>query len=80
MTDEEWDRMVSVNQTGVFTCGQECARRFVEAGRGGTIVNTASMAGKKGNDRYLSHYIRRSSQLWASPRQWPSNWHRTAFA
>jgi meso-butanediol dehydrogenase / (S,S)-butanediol dehydrogenase / diacetyl reductase len=57
MTDEEWDRMVSVNQTGVFYCGQECARRFVDAGRAGTIVNLASMAGKKGNDRYLSHYI-----------------------
>jgi meso-butanediol dehydrogenase / (S,S)-butanediol dehydrogenase / diacetyl reductase len=57
MTDEEWDRMARVNQTGVFYCGQECARRFVGAGRPGTIVNLASMAGKKGNDRYLSHYI-----------------------
>jgi len=57
MTDVEWDRMVRVNQTGVFYCGQEIARRFVDSGRTGTIVNTASMAGKKGNDRYLSHYI-----------------------
>jgi NAD(P)-dependent dehydrogenase (short-subunit alcohol dehydrogenase family) len=57
MPDDEWDRMLSVNQTGVFYCGQECARRFVEAGRAGAIVNLASMAGKKGNEIYLSHYI-----------------------
>jgi meso-butanediol dehydrogenase / (S,S)-butanediol dehydrogenase / diacetyl reductase len=57
MPDEEWHRMVSVNQSGVFYCGQECAKRLVAAERPGSIVNVASMAGKKGNDAYLSHYI-----------------------
>ena len=57
MPDEEWDRLLRVNQTGVFYCGQEFARRLVSAGRPGAIVNIASMAAKQGNVPYLSHYI-----------------------
>ena len=57
MPDEEWQRMLAVNETGVFTCGQEFARHLVAAGRPGAIVNVASMAAKQGNVPYLSHYI-----------------------
>ena len=57
MPDEEWDRMLAVNQCGVFYCGQEFARHLVAAGRPGAIVNVASMAAKQGNVPYLSHYI-----------------------
>ncbi len=57
MPDEEWNRMLAVNETGVFYCGQEFARHLVAAGRPGAIVNVASMAAKQGNVPYLSHYI-----------------------
>ena len=57
MPDEEWDRLLRVNETGVFYCGQEFAKRLVSAGRPGSIVNVASMAAKQGNVPYLSHYI-----------------------
>ncbi len=57
MPDDEWDRLIRVNETGVFYCGQEFAKRLVAAGRPGAIVNVASMAGKQGNVPYLSHYI-----------------------
>ena len=57
MPDDEWDRLLQVNETGVFYCGQEFARRLVAAGRPGAIVNVASMAAKQGNVPYLSHYI-----------------------
>ena len=57
MPDEEWDRLLRVNETGVFYCGQEFAKRLVSAGRHGSIVNVASMAAKQGNVPYLSHYI-----------------------
>jgi meso-butanediol dehydrogenase / (S,S)-butanediol dehydrogenase / diacetyl reductase len=57
MPDDEWDRLLQVNETGVFYCGQEFARRLVAAGRPGSIVNVASMAAKQGNVPYLSHYI-----------------------
>ncbi len=57
MPDEEWHRMLAVNESGVFYCGQEFARHLVAAGRPGAIVNVASMAAKQGNVPYLSHYI-----------------------
>jgi len=57
MPDDEWDRLLQVNETGVFYCGQEFARRLVAARRPGAIVNVASMAAKQGNVPYLSHYI-----------------------
>ncbi len=57
MPDDEWRRMIDVNESGVFYCGQEFARHLVGAGRPGAIVNVASMAAKQGNVPYLSHYI-----------------------
>jgi len=57
MPDEEWQRMLDVNESGVFYCGQEFARRLIAAARTGSIVNVASMAAKQGNVPYLSHYV-----------------------
>ena len=56
-TEEEWDRNLDVNAKGVFLCGQEAARRLIGRGEGGAIVNTASMAGKRGAVPYLSAYV-----------------------
>ncbi len=53
----DWARVLDVNLTGVFVCGQEIARHWVAQGRGGAIVNTASMAGKQGRVPYLAHYV-----------------------
>lgn len=55
LPERDWDLNMDVNAKGVFLCGQEAARRF--AGRGGVIVNTASMAGKQGRVPYLAHYV-----------------------
>lgn len=57
MPDDEWQRMLDVNESGVFYCGQEFGRHLVVAKRPGAIVNVASMAAKQGNVPYLSHYI-----------------------
>jgi NAD(P)-dependent dehydrogenase (short-subunit alcohol dehydrogenase family) len=43
MTDEVWDRVIAVNLTGVWLCGQVAARQMVAAGKGGKIVNIASV-------------------------------------
>jgi meso-butanediol dehydrogenase/(S,S)-butanediol dehydrogenase/diacetyl reductase len=56
-SDEDWDRNLDVNARGVFLCGQEAARRLIANGNGGSIVNTASMAGKRGAVPYLSAYV-----------------------
>jgi NAD(P)-dependent dehydrogenase (short-subunit alcohol dehydrogenase family) len=53
----EWDRNMEVNAKGVFLTGQEAARRFIARGTGGVIVNTASMAGKRGAAPFLAHYV-----------------------
>lgn len=58
LTERDWDFLHEVNGSGVFFCSQEVARHMKEAGRGGRIVNIASMAGKRGgNAPYLAHYV-----------------------
>ena len=42
---EEWSRVINVNITGVFLCSQTFAQRLVKAGKGGAIVNLASVLG-----------------------------------
>jgi NAD(P)-dependent dehydrogenase (short-subunit alcohol dehydrogenase family) len=56
VTEEDWDLNMDVNAKGVFLCGQEAARRLRRNG-GGAIVNTASMAGKRGGAPFLAHYV-----------------------
>lgn len=45
-TVEEWDRVMAVNLRGAFLCSREAMRSM--AGRGGRIVNIASVVGFKG--------------------------------
>jgi NAD(P)-dependent dehydrogenase (short-subunit alcohol dehydrogenase family) len=56
LTEHDWDYNMDVNAKGVFLCGQEAARRLRRNGSG-SIVNIASMAGKRGNVRFLAHYV-----------------------
>ncbi|MFW6180476.1 MAG: SDR family NAD(P)-dependent oxidoreductase [Spirochaetota bacterium] len=55
LTEEEWDFNMDVNAKGVFLCCQAQVRRFVEQGRGGRIVNVASIASKRPAP-LLAHY------------------------
>jgi NAD(P)-dependent dehydrogenase (short-subunit alcohol dehydrogenase family) len=56
ITEAEYDANLDVNLKGVFLCGQAAARVMIPRGRG-SIVNTASMAGKRGAAPYLAHYV-----------------------
>jgi len=49
---DDWNRVVAVNMTGVFLCAREAARHMLAAGRGGRIVNTASIMGISGGGLY----------------------------
>lgn len=51
LTMKDWDTVVAVNMTGVFLCAREAARHML-AGRGGRIVNTASIMGFSGGGLY----------------------------
>jgi NAD(P)-dependent dehydrogenase (short-subunit alcohol dehydrogenase family) len=42
----DFERLHSVNTRGVFLCSQAAVRRMKETGRGGSIVNVASIASK----------------------------------
>jgi len=44
MTESDWDHVLDINLKGSFLCAQAFARRMVEAGRGGSIVNLGSVA------------------------------------
>ena len=57
ISEEEYDANLAVNLKGVFLCGQAAARVMIAARPGGAIVNTASMAGKRGAAPYLAHYV-----------------------
>jgi len=47
-TVEEWDATFAVNMRSVFLGTKHAARAMIEAGNGGAIVNTASVAGLTG--------------------------------
>jgi meso-butanediol dehydrogenase/(S,S)-butanediol dehydrogenase/diacetyl reductase len=55
LTEADWDFNMDVNAKGIFLCCQAEVRHFLRQGRGGNIVNTASMAGKKAAP-LLAHY------------------------
>ena len=56
LTERDWDFNMDINAKGVFNCSQVVARHMIAAG-GGKIINTASMAGKKGDVAFLPHYV-----------------------
>jgi meso-butanediol dehydrogenase/(S,S)-butanediol dehydrogenase/diacetyl reductase len=51
----EWRRVMEVNMTGTFLMSREVVRVMLAAGRPGSIVSIASIAGKRG-DPQLTHY------------------------
>jgi NAD(P)-dependent dehydrogenase (short-subunit alcohol dehydrogenase family) len=57
LTEADWDFNMDVNAKGVFNCSQAVARHLIAGGRGGKIINTASMAGRTGKAPFLAHYV-----------------------
>lgn len=45
---EEWKRVIDINLTGTFLCAQRVAQKMVKRGKGGIIVNIASVQGLMG--------------------------------
>ncbi len=57
MADDAFDKVMAVNIRGVFAGARGAARRMIEAGRGGVIVNVVSTAGFKGVAPGVSAYV-----------------------
>ena len=51
MTLDDWEFNLEINLTGYFLCAREAARRMIERGTGGGIVNISSIAGQNGMGR-----------------------------
>ncbi len=49
VTDEEWDAVLDINLKGVVLCTQAAARRMIEQGRGGAVINLSSSTGLNAN-------------------------------
>jgi 2-deoxy-D-gluconate 3-dehydrogenase len=56
VTEEMWDLVLNVNLRSVMFYSQAAARKMIEAGRGGKIVNIASMEGLHPRED-LAHYV-----------------------
>ena len=48
MTDDEWDRVISVNLRGAFVCTR-AALRYILKSKAGRVINIASVVGLRGN-------------------------------
>lgn len=53
-TLDDWDRVIAVNQTGVFYCMKLALQQMTKQGSG-NIVNIASLAGLKASGKNLSY-------------------------
>jgi len=56
MTGDDFDRVVSVNLKGTFLCSREVSQRMIAQGRGGCIINIASIDAIHPSTEGLSAY------------------------
>lgn len=69
LTEEIWDKVVSINQKGVFLCAQAAARVMIDSGKGGVIVNMASESGMEGSEGQ-SVYAATKAAVYNVTRSW----------
>jgi 2-deoxy-D-gluconate 3-dehydrogenase len=62
-TDKDWDEVIAINQSAVFFLSQAVARQMVKQGRGGKIVNIASMLSFQGGIRVPSYTASKSAVM-----------------
>ena len=62
-TEEEWDTVMDVNLKILFFLCQAFARKWVEAGAGGKIINIASMLSYQGGIRVASYTASKSGVM-----------------
>ena len=55
MTDDQWSRVIDISLTGTFRCIRATGQRMVAAGKGGVIVNNASVIGWRAQEGQ-AHY------------------------
>jgi 2-deoxy-D-gluconate 3-dehydrogenase len=61
--EKDWDDVIQLNESAVFFLSQAVARQMVAQGRGGKIVNTASMLSFQGGIRVPSYTASKSAVM-----------------
>jgi sorbitol-6-phosphate 2-dehydrogenase len=69
LTEEIWDKVVSINQKGYFLCAQAVARIMIRFGSGGVIVNVTSESGLEGSEGQ-SVYAATKAAIYSLTRSW----------
>ncbi len=69
LTEEIWDKVVSINQKGIFLCAQAVAREMMKSGSGGVIINMASESGMEGSEGQ-SVYAATKAAIYNLTRSW----------
>jgi 2-deoxy-D-gluconate 3-dehydrogenase len=60
-TEKDWDDVININQRTVFFLSQAAARQMIKQGKGGRIINTASMLSFQGGIRVPSYTASKSA-------------------
>jgi sorbitol-6-phosphate 2-dehydrogenase len=69
LTEQIWDKMVSINQKGYYLCAQAVARVMIESGEGGVIINMTSESGLEGSEGQ-SVYAATKAAIYSLTRSW----------
>ena len=62
-TEKDWDDVININQKTVFFLSQAVARQMIKQGRGGKIINVASMLSFQGGIRVPSYTASKSAVM-----------------
>ncbi|MBN2050205.1 MAG: 2-dehydro-3-deoxy-D-gluconate 5-dehydrogenase KduD [Spirochaetales bacterium] len=62
-TEKDWDEVVDLNMKTLFFLSQAAARQFIKQGRGGKIINVASMLSFQGGIRVPSYTASKSGVM-----------------
>ncbi len=62
-TEKDWDEVLQINESAVFFLSQAVARQMVQQGRGGKIINIASLLSFQGGIRVPSYTASKSAVM-----------------
>ncbi|MFN2452840.1 MAG: glucose 1-dehydrogenase [Pyrinomonadaceae bacterium] len=75
---DKWQKVIDINLTGTFLFAREAARVMIKQGRGGSIINVASIAGLMGSTLELNvaGYAASKAGLLGLTRELAASWGR----
>jgi NAD(P)-dependent dehydrogenase (short-subunit alcohol dehydrogenase family) len=74
ITDEMWDRVLDIDLKGAFLFCREVGRHMIERGKGGRIINMASIGGFVGVETGNANYCASKGGIIAMTRTFAIEW------